>query len=97
RRQRSQGEHHRPRRRRDRRIRQASGAARATQPLAHGRAGPRRSSLGDGGAEPTNLNADITVTQSDGFKGGTIVEELELWRNAGGKIDILMLAADKGP
>jgi len=50
-----------------------------------------------GGAEPTNLNADITVTQSDGFKGGTIVEELELWRNAGGKIDILMLAADKGP
>ena len=50
-----------------------------------------------GGAEPTNLNADITVTQADGFKGGTIVEELELWRNAGGKIDILMLAADKGP
>jgi len=49
-----------------------------------------------GGAEPANLNADVTVTQADGFKGGTIVEELELWRKAGGKIDILMLAADKG-
>ncbi|EIM29575.1 DUF2125 domain-containing protein [Microvirga lotononidis] len=49
-----------------------------------------------GGAEPTNLNADLTVTQADGFKGGTIVEELELWRNAGGKLDILMLSATKG-
>ncbi|QRM29904.1 DUF2125 domain-containing protein [Microvirga sp. VF16] len=50
-----------------------------------------------GGAETTNLNADITVTQADGFKGGTIAEELELWRNAGGKLDILMLSAAKGP
>jgi len=49
-----------------------------------------------GGAEPTNLSADLTVTQADGFKGGTIVEELELWRNAGGKLDILMLSAVKG-
>ncbi|MBB4040608.1 hypothetical protein GGR34_002265 [Microvirga flocculans] len=49
-----------------------------------------------GGAEPTNLNADITVTQADGFKGGTIAEELELWRGAGGKIDVLMLSAAKG-
>ncbi|MBA1157204.1 DUF2125 domain-containing protein [Microvirga mediterraneensis] len=50
-----------------------------------------------GGAEPTNLSADVTVTQADGFKGRTIVEELELWRNAGGKLDILMLSAVKGP
>jgi hypothetical protein len=49
-----------------------------------------------GGAEATNLNADLTVTQADGFKGGTIAEELELWRNAGGKLDILMLSASKG-
>lgn len=49
-----------------------------------------------GGAEATNLNADVTVTQADGFKGGTIAEEMELWRKAGGKLDILMLAATKG-
>jgi hypothetical protein len=49
-----------------------------------------------GGSEATNLNADVTVTQADGFKGGTIAEELELWRKAGGKLDILMLSATKG-
>jgi hypothetical protein len=49
-----------------------------------------------GGAEPTNLNADVTVTQADGFKGGTIAEEMELWRKGGGKLDILMLSAAKG-
>jgi hypothetical protein len=49
-----------------------------------------------GGAEPANLNADVTVTQADGFKGGTIAEELELWRKAGGTLDILMLSAAKG-
>ncbi|MFD0460527.1 hypothetical protein ACFQY9_00035 [Microvirga aerilata] len=36
------------------------------------------------------------MTRADGFKGGTIAEEMELWRNAGGKLDILMLAATKG-
>ncbi|MBJ6124139.1 DUF2125 domain-containing protein [Microvirga splendida] len=49
-----------------------------------------------GGTEPANLNADVTVTQADGFKGGTIAEELELWRKAGGKLDLLMLSATKG-
>jgi hypothetical protein len=49
-----------------------------------------------GGAEATNLNADVTVTQADGFKGGTIADEMELWRKAGGKLDILMLSAAKG-
>jgi hypothetical protein len=49
-----------------------------------------------GGGEPANLTADVTVTRADGFKGGTIAEEMELWRKAGGKLDILMLAATKG-
>jgi hypothetical protein len=49
-----------------------------------------------GGPEPANLNADVTVTRADGFKGGTIAQEMELWRAAGGKLDILMLAATKG-
>jgi hypothetical protein len=49
-----------------------------------------------GGGEPASLNADVTVTQADGFKGGTVAEEMELWRKAGGKLDILMLAATKG-
>jgi hypothetical protein len=50
-----------------------------------------------GGPEPTNLNADFTVTQTAGFKGRPIVEELERWRNAGGTLGIEMLSAAKGP
>jgi len=50
-----------------------------------------------GGAEPANLTADVTVTRADGFRGGTIAQELELWRSAGGKVDILMLSGVKGP
>ncbi len=49
-----------------------------------------------GGAEPTDLNADVTVTQADGFRGRPIAQELERWRAAGGTLDILMLSAAKG-
>lgn len=50
-----------------------------------------------GGVEPTDLSADVTATQATGFQGRPIPEELERWRNAGGKLDILMLSAAKGP
>ncbi len=49
-----------------------------------------------GGAEATDLNADVTVTQATGFQGRPIAEELERWRKADGKLDILMLSAAKG-
>jgi hypothetical protein len=49
-----------------------------------------------GGAEPTDLNADVTLTQADGIQGRPIAQELERWREAGGRLDILMLQASKG-
>lgn len=49
-----------------------------------------------GGPEPTDLDADLTVTQAEGFRGRPIAEELERWRQAGGKLDILMLTIAKG-
>lgn len=50
-----------------------------------------------GGNELTDLNADVTVTQADGFRGRPIAQELERWRVAGGTLDILALSAAKGP
>ncbi|WP_230534308.1 DUF2125 domain-containing protein [Microvirga roseola] len=50
-----------------------------------------------GGAEPTDLDADVTLTEAEGIRGRPIVEELERWRAAEGKLDILRLAAAKGP
>jgi hypothetical protein len=49
-----------------------------------------------GGAEPTDLNADATVTQATGFQGRPLSQELDRWRSAGGTLDILMLSAAKG-
>lgn len=49
-----------------------------------------------GGAEPTDLDADVILTQAEGIRGRPIAEELERWRTAGGKLDILMLSAAKG-
>ncbi|SCY26662.1 DUF2125 domain-containing protein [Microvirga guangxiensis] len=50
-----------------------------------------------GGSELTDLNADVTVTQATGFQGRPIAQELERWRSAGGTLDVLTLAAAKGP
>lgn len=50
-----------------------------------------------GGSEPADLDADVTVTQAEGFRGRPIVEELERWRMAGGELDILMLSVAQGP
>src|SRR5690606_34360826 len=49
-----------------------------------------------GGGEATDIASDVTVTQAEGFRGKPVAEELERWREAGGRIDILMLALTKG-
>jgi hypothetical protein len=49
-----------------------------------------------GGTELTDVDADITVSEAEGFRGRPIVQELERWREAGGKLDILMLSLAKG-
>ncbi len=50
-----------------------------------------------GGAEPTDLDGDLTLTQAEGFRGRPAAVELERWRTAGGQVDILMLSMAKGP
>ena len=49
-----------------------------------------------GGAEPANLQIDVTATQAEGFRGRPIVVEVERWRAAGGKLDVLQLSLEKG-
>ena len=39
-----------------------------------------------GGGEPTDIQLDVTATQAEGFRGRPVAEELERWRNAGGKV-----------
>ncbi len=49
-----------------------------------------------GGGEPTDLQLDVTATKAQGFRGRPAVEELERWRAADGKVDVLMLSLTKG-
>jgi hypothetical protein len=49
-----------------------------------------------GSAEPTDLQIDLTATQAQGFRGRPVVAEVERWRMAGGKLEVLRLAATKG-
>jgi hypothetical protein len=50
-----------------------------------------------GGSEPANIQADVTATQAGGFRGRPVADELERWRKAGGKLDIVRLSVAKGP
>lgn len=50
-----------------------------------------------GGTELTDLNADVTATQTADFQGRPLAQELERWRSAGGVLDVLMLSVTKGP
>jgi hypothetical protein len=49
-----------------------------------------------GGPEPANLQIDVTATQAEGFRGRPVVDEIERWRAAGGKLDVLQLSLEKG-
>lgn len=50
-----------------------------------------------GGAEPANLQIDLTATEADAFAGGFGIGEVERWREGGGRIDLLLLSIAKGP
>jgi hypothetical protein len=50
-----------------------------------------------GGGETADLRIDATATQVQGFRGRPVVDELERWREAGGKLDIRRLSLVKGP
>jgi hypothetical protein len=45
---------------------------------------------------PTDLQVDLTATQVEGFRGRPVLTEIERWRQANGRIEVLRLAASKG-
>ena len=49
-----------------------------------------------GGAEPADFTFDATVTQAEGFRARPVDQELERWRDAGGRFEIVMLSVVKG-
>ena len=49
-----------------------------------------------GGGEPADIQLDVIATKAEGFRGRPVAGELERWRNAGGKVDVLMLSLAKG-
>jgi hypothetical protein len=49
-----------------------------------------------GGAEPANLQLDLTATETDAFAQGFDPDQAEAWREAGGRIDLLLLSIAKG-
>ena len=49
-----------------------------------------------GGSEAADLAVDLTATVAEGFRGRPIAQELERWRQANGKLEILMLSLSKG-
>jgi len=49
-----------------------------------------------GDAAPTSLETDVTATRAAGFAGRPLPVEIERWRAAGGKLDILEFSLKKG-
>lgn len=49
-----------------------------------------------GGTEPADLEVDLTATHALGFTGRPLVEEMEQWRQSGGRIDLERLFVAKG-
>jgi hypothetical protein len=49
-----------------------------------------------GGAEATDLQVDVTATQVQGFRGRPVLAEVERWRTASGRLEVLRLAIAKG-
>ena len=47
-------------------------------------------------AAPTSLETDLTATRAAGFAGRPLPAEIERWRAAGGKLDILEFSLKKG-
>jgi hypothetical protein len=49
-----------------------------------------------GGQEPATIEAQVTVTQAAGVGSRPPIQEVETWRAAGGRIDLVLLALNKG-
>jgi hypothetical protein len=49
-----------------------------------------------GGTEPADIQIDVTATQVQGFRGRPVLTEVERWRQASGRLEVLRLAASKG-
>jgi hypothetical protein len=50
-----------------------------------------------GGAEPSNVQLDVTATHAQGFRGRLIPDELDRWREAEGRLKVMLLSLAKGP
>jgi hypothetical protein len=50
-----------------------------------------------GGTEATDIQVDVTATQAEGLSGRTGIDEVERWREAGGKLEVVHFAMRKGP
>jgi hypothetical protein len=50
-----------------------------------------------GGTEPANVQVDVTATRMQGFRGRPLVEEIERWRQAEGRLAVRLLSLSKGP
>jgi hypothetical protein len=49
-----------------------------------------------GSNAPTDLQVDLTATQVEGFRGRPVLAEVERWRQANGRVEVLRLAANNG-
>jgi hypothetical protein len=49
-----------------------------------------------GGREATDVDVDLTATQARGLQGATGFDEIERWREAGGRLEIVHFAMVKG-
>jgi hypothetical protein len=50
-----------------------------------------------GGGEPANLQIDVTATEAQGFRGRPLIDEIERWRQANGRLDVLKFSLGQGP
>jgi hypothetical protein len=50
-----------------------------------------------GGAEPADVQVDLTATRVQGLGGRPMVEEIERWRQADGRLGVMLLSVSKGP
>ena len=50
-----------------------------------------------GGSEPASIQVDVTATRAQGVRGRPIVDELERWREADGRLKVMLLSLVKGP
>ena len=50
-----------------------------------------------GGPEPADVQVDVTATKMQGFRGRPMIDEIERWREAEGRLGVMLLSVSKGP